>query len=90
VSINPPHLPINALAVRKQRIAASLPEGDEEDEGDEGDKEDEGAGGTKCPMPNTPCPLALSVAVRVASRREGMPNAQCPIKAQLKLDKVKD
>jgi hypothetical protein len=78
VSINPPHLPINALAVRKQRIAGSLPEGDEEDEGDEGDKgdkEDEGAGETKCPMPNAQCP---------------MPNAQCPIKAQLKLDKVKD
>ncbi|WP_277880179.1 MULTISPECIES: hypothetical protein [unclassified Calothrix] len=30
-------------------------------------------------MPNAQCPLALSEAVRVASRREGMPNAQCPM-----------
>jgi len=29
-------------------------------------------------MPNAQCPLALSEAVRVASRREGMPYAQCP------------
>jgi len=27
-------------------------------------------------LPNAQCPLALSEAVRVASRREGMPNAQ--------------
>jgi len=27
-------------------------------------------------FPNAQCPLALSEAVRVASRREGMPNAR--------------
>ncbi len=32
----------------------------------------------KLDVPNAQCPLALSEAVRVASRREGMPNAQCP------------
>jgi len=30
-------------------------------------------------IPHAQCPLALSEAVRVASRREGMPNAQCPM-----------
>ncbi|WP_257207614.1 hypothetical protein [Nostoc linckia] len=30
-------------------------------------------------FPSAQCPLALSEAVRVASRREGMPNAQCPM-----------
>ncbi|MGF1989040.1 MAG: hypothetical protein RMY62_014375 [Nostoc sp. ZfuVER08] len=33
----------------------------------------------QCPMPNAQCPLALSEAVRVASRREGMPHAPYPI-----------
>ncbi len=32
---------------------------------------------------NAPCPLALSVAVRAASRREGMPHALCPMPNQI-------
>jgi glycogen debranching enzyme len=35
------------------------------------------------PIPHAQCPLALSEVVRVASRREGMPNAQSPIWQQL-------
>jgi hypothetical protein len=52
-------------------------QGDKVDKGDKGDKGDKVEIFT--PMPNAPCPLALSEAVGAASRREGMTNAPCPI-----------